>query len=132
MMTSEDLNQIIRELFTKLIDSGYKKLPICNVTLGQNFSPQFDKFIKGTDLGLGPLTRILDGLGHNMALVPVKDDDKEFKQQIQKKYQEFIGEANTDLIDFLENRTTPQRTATVSKYVEGEVDDLINEIESEV
>ena len=130
-----DLNNILRQIFKELIDKGYPKLPMAEVTLGRSFSPQFTKFIEETDLGYIPIERMVQGLGFNLMVIPVKDSDAEFNQKIQEKYQDFIKVCKNDLLDHLDNRTIKVRVrggSELDKLFDDFIDDFINEVEKEI
>jgi len=129
-MDSHELNMILRDLFKQLIDQGYKKLPMVEVTLGKTFSPQFGKFIDQTDLGLIPLERMIKGLGFELHLVPVKSEDKEFHSKMNEKYQEFINTSKNDLVDYLDNRPLKNNNTRGSVF-DDELEDILNELEKE-
>ena len=134
-MRISDLNKILRQIFKELIDKGYRKLPMAEVTLGRSFTPQFTKFVEETDLGYIPIERMVEGLGFNLMLIPVKDSDTEFNQKIQEKYQEFIKICKNDLIDHLDNRTIKVRVrgnSELDKLFDDVIDDLINDVEKEL
>jgi len=129
-MDSHELNVVLRDLFKSLIDQGYKKLPIVEVTLGKTFSPQFTKFMDGNDLGLVPLQRMIKGLGYEVHLVPVKSEDKKFHGEMNDKYQGFINAAKNDLIDYLDNRSV--KSTSIEKSVfDDEIENILNELELE-
>jgi len=129
-MDSHELNMILRDLFKQLIDQGYKKLPMVEVTLGKTFSPQFGKFVDETDLGLIPLERMIKGLGFELHLVPVKSEDKDFHSRMNGKYQEFINISKNDLIDYLDNR--PKNTNhNKGSVFDNELEDILNELEQD-
>jgi len=129
-MDSHELNMILRDLFKQLIDQGYKKLPMVEVTLGKTFSPQFGKFIDQTDLGLIPLERMIKGLGFELHLVPVKSEDKEFHSKMNEKYQEFVNTSKNDLVDYLDNRPLKNNNTKGSVF-DDELEDILNELEKE-
>jgi len=129
-MDSHELNMILRDLFKQLIDQGYKKLPMVEVTLGKTFSPQFGKFIDQTDLGLIPLERMIKGLGFELHLVPVKSEDKEFHSKMNEKYQEFVNTSKNDLVDYLDNRPLKNNNTRGSVF-DDELEDILNELEKE-
>ncbi|MFW6281565.1 MAG: hypothetical protein ACOC1O_02065 [bacterium] len=118
---------MIREMFTEMINKGYKKGQICSVTLGDNFNPQFKNFIEGTDLGLGPLKRMIENLGYELHLTPVGNDDQDFHNQIQERVNNFVKQSNNDLVEFLNNKKS--NIGKVSQSFEKEIEELMNEIE---
>jgi len=132
-MNAENFNGLLRNIFIELINQGYKKFPMAEVTLGKTFSPQFSKFLEETNLGLTPLERMVKGLGFELHLIPVKVDDQESHEFMNKKYQEFVETSKNDLIDYLDNREvkTGGKSSTSESIFDEELDDLLNEIEKD-
>jgi hypothetical protein len=132
-MKSDEFNNLLRQLFKDLIDQGYKKYPMVEVTLGKTFSPQFSKFIEESDLGLTPLERMIKGLGFELHLIPVKTDDTDFYEKMNEKYLEFTDTSKNDLIDYLDNRTikTGGKSPMNQDMFNNVLDDLLNELEKE-
>lgn len=127
-MRIDELNSMLREMFKQFVDNGYKKHPICSVTLGDTFGPQFTNFLNGNDLGLGPLTRIIENLGYEIHLVPVSNDDQEAQTLIQDRANNFVREISSDLKDFLDNRQP--KSGKVSQAFDNEIQELMSEIDS--
>ena len=116
-MKASELNVTIREMFHQLINDNYKKHPICAATLGQHASPQFEKFLKGSDLGVKPMERLVDGLGFDLLLVPVRNEDKATMKVVETACSNFITDARKDLIEYLEERQNAPRASTGSGSV---------------
>jgi hypothetical protein len=128
-MKINELNNTLRLMFNSLIERGFKKFPMADVTLGRAFSPQFNKFLVETDLGLNPLERMVNGLGYELHLIPIKPGDNEFKKSMDDKYNEFIENSKNDLIDHIENRPTKQTTGKVTQAFNDEVENLLADLE---
>ena len=131
-MVIEELNEVTRQMYAELIDRGFKKFPMAEVTLGKSFSPQFNKFIEGDDLGLNPLTRMFNGLGGKLHIVPAKEGDSEFEKIIEKQYRSFLETSKNDLIDHIENRPDPKRNNinnTNNKVYSNIVDELLDDLD---
>jgi len=124
-MLINEVNTVLRLMFNELIESGFKKFPMAEVTLGKSFSPQFNKFLEDVDLGLNPLTRMVNGLGFDLHLVPVKSDNSEFKKLMEDQFTSFLATSKNDLIDHIENRPEVKKGKT-NKLYEDIVDDLLN------
>lgn len=124
-MIINEVNTVLRLMFNELIENGFKKFPMAEVTLGKSFSPQFNKFLDDVDLGLNPLTRMVNGLGFELHLVPVKSDNNEFKKSMEDQFSSFLAISKNDLIDHIENRPEVKRGKT-NKVYEDIVDDLLN------
>lgn len=127
-MVVNELNESLRAMFTGLIKNGYKKFPMTEVTLGKAFSPQFNKFLEDTDLGLSPLERMVNGLGFELHLMPVKSGDTEFKKIMDQKYSEFIESSKNDLIDHIENRPVKQSGGKVTKAFDDALEDMFADL----
>jgi hypothetical protein len=135
-MQINELNSTVRTLIQQLVDQGYKKKPICDVTLGSSFNPQFSNFLNGENLGLQPLTRLIEGLGFELHIVPIKKDNNEsqVENDLQKKYDEFIQLSNQELIEYLENRPVVSRGASKNPDggVAGALNDMVNIIVADI
>ena len=129
-MEIEQLNSVMRDMFTNLINNGYNKTSIAEVTLGKTFVPQFCKYVNNTNLGLIPLERMIKNLGFELHLVPIKSNDNEFNTLLDTQLLNFLTICKNDLIDYLDNR--PIRQNTDSKTFEDEIDNMINELEHDV
>ena len=127
-MLVNELNDSLRNLFSDLINKGYRKFSMTEVTLGKAFSPQFNKFLEDTDLGLSPLERMVNGLGFELHLIPIKSGDLEFKKIIDQKYEEFLDNSKNDLIDHIENRPVKQTGGTVTKAFDNALEDMFADL----
>lgn len=132
-MKSDEFNNLLRNIFKELIEQGYKKYPMVEVTLGKTFSPQFSKFLEESDLGLTPLERMVKGLGFELNIVPSKPDDEEFNNKMHEKYMEFANTSKNDLTDYLDNRQVKSggKTTTDQSAFDDVLDDLFNELEKD-
>lgn len=132
-MVINQLNDLLRQIFGELVEKGYKKKPMADVTLGSSFGPQFNKFfVEKTDLGLSPLTRMVEGLGYELHLVPIKQDDEETKKLLESQYETFESETKEDLINYLDNRPAQTRSSgggKVSKAFDDHVDDIFDQLD---
>lgn len=127
-----DFNTIVRELLKKLVQKGYPKHPMCAATLGAAANPQFDRFMKGTDLGAIPMGRLVDGLGYELCVIPVKQGDTDAKAYIEQCASAFLGDAETTLVEHLENRPVSTRNSgggPVAAAIEGTVKEMIFELD---
>ena len=102
-MKFEECNEIIRNTIKDLIKDGYKKNQICSVTLGGQRYSQMENFLNGSNLGVKPLSRVVETIGYDLMLVPVHRKDTEAQQQIRKISEDFIESFKHEIIDFLEN-----------------------------
>ena len=130
-MNSSEMNNILRDMFKKLVEDGFPKNPMCAVTLGTNANPYFNKFLDGTELGIKPLARMIEGLGYDLHLVPVKKDDAEAMKKLEADSEEFIGDAMDTLKEFLENHSATPRASgggRVAAELSSAVDGLFEEL----
>lgn len=106
-MVNGDLNKTVREMCSDVMECGYKKNTICSVTIGGSYSAQFNKFIDGTDFGINPMTRLVEGCSdeYELHVVPVKKTDKDSVKIVDDLVDDFIVECKETIIDKLESRT---------------------------
>lgn len=126
------MNNTLRTMIKNILEKGYRRLPICEVTLGKAFSVQFNKFVDGTDLGYNPMSRFVNGLGYELYVVPVKSSDEETIQAINKAYSSFISSSKSDIIDYLDSRQKgkPGRKPTgIAEEFNDVLSNLIDDIE---
>ncbi len=128
-MEISQLNACLREMFVKLIGDGFTKSSITEVTLGKSFNPQFTKFIDDTDLGIKPLTRMIESLGYDLHIVPIKPTDTVFNKIVEKQMNVFYKETNSDLMDYLDNKEGGIKIRTISDKFIPFIDQFMDEIE---
>jgi hypothetical protein len=118
-----------KNVFNDLINRGFKKFPMSEVTLGKAFAPQFNKFLTEVDLSLNPLERMINGLGFELHLVPIKSNDNETKRLLDNIYSNFVEISKNDLIDHIENRPTNIRVngnnGKISKMFNEALEDIL-------
>jgi len=118
MAKSKDLNQAVREIFSKAINDGYKKNHVCALTLGSQCVPQFDGFLKGRDFGIKPLERVLTAFDFELHVVPIPKIDHDSKAAVDSLFENCIENVTQILISGLDNealRTTHGRTSPIFK-----------------
>lgn|GEM_PF-2986512 len=130
-MKIDELNSCIRDIFKKLLTNGFNKSSISEITLGRSFIPQCIKFIDDVDLGLKPLTRLIDRLGYQVHIVPVRPDDEEFQKYINKKTEEFHNESYSEILDYLDNKPFTAKPIKINKTFENIINQLLEEEEEE-
>jgi phage-related tail protein len=121
-------NSLLRTIFEELLVQGYNKGTICSVTLGSNAVIQFDKLMEGVDLGLKPLTRIINGLGFELCLVPVKSNDVKMKNDIQKKWDDVSKNMKEDIINFINKNYKVRKPKEDSIKLNKETSEFIDNI----
>lgn len=128
-MQIEQLNAVIRETFTELVNDGYKKSHICGVTLGVSNVPQFDSFMKGVDFGIKPLQRIIGNQEFELKIVVTPKNNEEISKFINNLNHESIKNIKTNMIKTLDNESSV-RLASIPKTgaIAGVASDLFNEI----
>lgn len=127
-MQIAELNEYIRNMFKTLIKNGFTKSSISGITLGRSFTPQFTKFVENTDLGLKPLTRMIEGLGYDIHIVPIKPEDVESQRYIEEKMVEFYQESNSEILDYLDNSQHIPQVITINKMFQKVIDELTEDI----
>jgi len=127
-MQIDELNDYIRGMFIKLIENGFTKTAISEITLGRSFTPQFTKFIEQTDLGLKPLTRMIEGLGYDIHIVPIKSEDVDCIKYVEQKMIEFYQNSNSELLDYLDNTREGSPAIKINDCFQTIIDELVYEI----
>jgi len=120
-MKQEEFNNQLRDIFTTLINDGFKKSGICQRVLGNQRLVQFDTFLKGTDLGIKPLMKMIESFGYELHLVPIRNEDTELINKIEEITEEFSEYAhimlNESLTDDVTNSSRKSQTKEAAKAV---------------
>lgn len=127
-MKIENLNEVLRDVINQLVADGYRKKPICDGTLGSQSNPQFDGFLKGKDLGIKPLTRLLDGLGYEILTIPVRKDNKQIYQWVEQQIVTFAQDSKSQLIQYLESRPNSERQKSAEGTMTSALQDGVSQI----
>jgi len=128
-MVIEEFNEELRQIFVRLGELGFKRFPMAEVTLGKSFSPQFNKYVDGDDLGMNPLIRMVNGLGGKLHITPVKEGDTKFEKFLDDQCHSFLDTAKNDLIDHIENRPDPKRNNKINNKAYGNIiEELLDEL----
>ncbi len=114
-MKFEDYNNSLRELIKELISDGYSKAQICNATLGSQRGPQFQGFIDDKNLGIKPLTRMINGLNYDLHLVAIPNNDVEKEQVLSELNGDFEDNLKFNLIEYLESVKKTKEEDKVNK-----------------
>ena len=128
-MKNAELNSILREMVKILIEDGYKKKTLCAILLGSQSGPVFHGFMKGSNM-LRPLERLVDGLGYDLHMVPIKKDDYEMSNKLDGLTEEFVDETRRRIINYVENKPVPQRK--LSNRSIGLFKDVVDELYKEL
>ncbi len=102
-MQFEEYNDVVRELTKELISDGYSKYQICKSTLGSQSGPQFEGFIKEKNLGIKPLSRMINNLEYELHLVPIPKDDTAKKLVVDQYTDDFVENLKFNLVEYLES-----------------------------
>lgn len=132
-MKAAEMNLVLRTMFQQLIDEGYRNHTLCCCTLGNMSTPLFVKFMNGTDLGIKPLERMLQGFGYTLKLVPVKPEDIDTNKNLDEISSEFITNAKTMLVEYMDkNRQTssrvPRGDGKIGQMFDQEMDDIFQDL----
>ena len=131
-MNHEKVNSILRALVLNLLKTGkYKKRDICIATFGGGSSPQFEHFLKGSDVGIRPLLRIFESFGYELEIVPVPKevDDARTSKSLETLDSEFIADSRKSLIDYLDSLEPGTSTrGSVSKVFVEKADEILNDL----
>lgn len=123
-MNIEDMNTLLREMTSALLQEGYKKTSICATTLGTQSNPQFSKFVEGNDLGLKAMQRFFDGLGYDLHVVPVRKEDSKRKSDLETDSYEFAKDSHDQLSKYLKDRNVKRGPVSGS----GEVNEALQSV----
>lgn len=135
-MDAKQLNQTLRDMFNNMIKSGTNKRQLSMFTLGANNVAQFDKFIKGTDLGIKPLSRIMEAFGYKLHLVPLPESENHRTEEVDGMTREFFEACSYALSSSLEeytsrkasNGSTRGKPPVVRNAINGFVEDLLEKM----
>lgn len=124
MAKSKEMNEAVRDIFSKAIGDGYKKNHVCALTLGSQCVPQFDGFLKGRDFGIKPLERVLGAFDYDLHIVPILKTDHETRENVNALYRNCVDNVTQILISSLDNeslRATHGRTSPIFKEAGDEI-----------
>ena len=127
-MKFEECNLLIRNIISDLISDGYKKNQICSVTLGGQRYAQMENFLKGSNLGVKPLSRIIETIGYDLMLVPIAKTDVEKINFVNEITDDFIESFRHELIDFLENSDKMEQMRLKKRHCPKIISEATNEI----
>lgn len=127
-MIVSEMNSTLREMFFEFLNKGYKKNHMCEVTLGLGSNPQFDQFLKGHDLGSIPLTRMFEGLGFELHLIPVKKTDREKLETVSALSDNFLNESKDKLEKFLSSKTSGRIPSETKEAFATQVEKILKEL----
>ena len=132
-MDHVELNNILRQLVVDLLATGkYKKRDIVVATLGGGSSPQFEHFLKGSDVGIKPLTRLFESFGYELEIVPVPKENSEealTKKSVRMLDKEFVDDCKKSLTSYLDSEEAKTAVrGSVSKVFEDVADNILKDI----
>jgi len=102
-MKFSEYNDSIRNILIQLINDGYNKHQICKSTLGAQRGPQFESFLTEKNLGIKPLSRLIDSLDYELHLVPIPKGNNEKLQIVSDLSNNFEDDFKFNLIEVLED-----------------------------
>ncbi len=128
MATNEQLNNQVREIFTRAIQDGHKKNHVCALTLGNQCVPQFDGFVKGRDFGIKPMERALGAFDYEIHLVPVAKTDHKALATIDGMTNDCMDNVTTLLLSSLDKETLRSAASKKSPMFIDKASDILSEI----
>jgi hypothetical protein len=128
-MLHGEINELLRMVIDQLEKDGYKRRDMCNLTLGNQCGPMFSEFMKGKDLGVKPLSRIIDAFGYDLHLVPIpKKSNVETASLVDTTTRDFIENCKIAMIGNLDNADAVSKAKNkVSAVFEEIGQDLLKE-----
>jgi len=132
-MQVADLNKVLREMFLDLMKNGAVKRQLAMFTLGANNVVQFDKFLNGQDLGIKPLSRMIEAFGYKLHLVPLPENENHRTEELENITREFLNSCSFALASSIEEyeKTKSERLSgrrrnpTVRNAIDGFVNELL-------
>lgn len=127
-MTSDELNIALRRILTELVDDGFKRVDISNVTFGLNKRDQFEKFVfSERNMGLKPMNPIFNDVGFELHLVPVPKNDNKFISKINSETEDYLFAFKMVLLDYLEEISIKKsKVKGIEKFTVKLIDNCIN------
>ena len=135
-MEFNEFNELVRSMFKRVFieNPTIHSNQICAVTLGENASPQFKKFLDGCDFGHKPLNKLVTNLDAELLIVVLQKDDvhyEEMKDQI-REYNEVFAETTYQKVVEFHGSSTNVRSAPRSAGIKAILDQTAQDLLSEV
>lgn len=128
-MNSNELNNEIRNMCSQCISDGSSKRNVCTVILDAGLQSQFQGFLDGNNLGLKPLTKIIDKFkDYELRLIVVNKNDSETISAINGINKDFIEKGKVKLVKALENIDQIKKSSAYNNPIVTEATDLIAKI----
>lgn len=130
-MQLDEVNQLLREGITELIESGWLKTHIGKVLLGPNGQAHLNHFLKVEDnelpnnFGIKPLQKIGQVIGYDAHVVFIHPDDTEQLGNALHANQKFMDDLTAKLIDYLSNNTQTLNTPKGKSQIDSVLDSLL-------
>lgn len=107
-MQSDRFNEKLRSIFQKLINDGFSKTDVANVSLGATRIDQLNGFLSGTNLGIKPLVKIFNLMGYTLHLVPIVKKDQNLEKKINEITFKGFDSIEWLLFDYLQKKMNEQ------------------------
>ena len=137
-MDFQGINVLIRNMFKRLFieNPSINSNQVCAVTLGENVSPQFKKFLDGTDFGHKPLSKLATNLDAEMWVMIIHKNDpmyQEMKEQFEEYNTVFTEETYKKIVEYhsknaSERQTTVRQGPTVKNLLSQTVQDILSDV----
>ena len=129
-MNHENLNILLRTIIQDLLNTGkYKKRDVVVATFGGGSSPQFEHFIKGSNVGINPLSRVFESSGYDLHVVPVPKNSKEAQNKTIKELDDdFVKDFTESLTNYLDSADKTAVRGSVSKVFENVAENILKDI----
>ena len=124
-MILERFNLELRKILINLINDGYKKTDVANVTFGNNHLDQLLKFLNGRDIGGLPLKHMFESLDFEFHIVPIHKSKYKEREQFDQLASETLEALNFSLLNFLDDINNVKRA---KKNIVIFVDEIIDKL----
>jgi len=130
-MQLEEVNQLLRDCISELIESGWLKTHIGKVLLGPNGQAHLNHFLKQEDnelpnnFGIKPLQKIGQVIHYDAHVVFIHPDDTEQLGHALHANQKFIDDLTIKLIDYLSKNTQPLNSPKGKSQIDSVLDSLL-------
>ena len=140
-MDFSEINNLVRNMFKRIFieNPTINSNQVCAVTLGENVSPQFKKFLDGTNFGHKPINKLANNLDAEMWVVLIQKDDEmyeEMKEQITMYNNVFMEKTYQKIVKFHSesaNRpSTPRQGPSVKNLLSQATQDMLSDILKEM
>ena len=130
-MLGFELNNSLRGMINKLLESGWVKTTVGKTLLGTNGQAHMNHWLKdddgkSNDFGIKPLERIGNLIEYETHIVYVNPEDTEFKKLLEDKNRTFVENLETAMVNYLSNNLpSPKIARAGSSKIDKVLDELI-------